>query len=150
MSAPVDTTKVARYAAIQSALGELVSAESSLNMYPDPVDTKMQRCRVCNLPVVVPATGVVLHDNSSGAYAGRQMDHDAETEPAYLSTVDANAKHALEHLHAAFRLMNMAHHDQESLKTQVYRLVVQLRELGAAPKVKTWLDEEDTCDSPTA
>lgn len=54
---------VLKYAAIQGALSELVSAESSLNMYPD------------------------------------------------TSTVDGNAKHALVHMHAAFRLMNMAHHN---------------------------------------
>lgn len=104
MSAPVDTSKIGKYSAIQSALGELVSAESSLNMYPEPT---------------------------------------AVPEPAYLSATDANAKHALEHLHAAFRLMNMAHHDQESLKTQIFKLVVQLRELGVDPRVKTWLDDED-------
>jgi len=63
-------------------------------------------------------------------------------EPAYLSATDANAKHALEHMRAAFMLMGTAHHDQESLKTQVFKLVVQLRDLGIEPKIKTWLDEE--------
>lgn len=118
MSAPVDTTKVGRYAAIQSALCELVSAESSLNMYPEPIETRMVR--------------------TTDIY-GRVT---SEPEPAYLSATDANAKHALEHMHAAFRLMNMAHHDQEGLKTQVFKLVVQLRDLGIEPKIKTWLDEE--------
>lgn len=111
MSAPVDTSKVGKYAAIQSALGELVSAESSLNMYPD-----VQECSNCRIAVLA-------------------------QDGLYLSQTDSNAAHAVEHLHAAFRLMNMAHHDQESLKTQVYRLVVQLQELGVEPKVKTWLDE---------
>lgn len=119
MSAPVDTSKVGKYAAIQSALCELVSAESSLNMYPDPIETKMVR--------------------TTDIY-GRVT---SEPEPAYLSAVDANAKHALEHMHAAFRLMNMAHHDQEALKAQVFGLVTQLRGLGAEPRVKTWLDDDE-------
>lgn len=104
MSAPVDTTSIRPYAAIPSALNELVSAESALNMYPDLLGVGAQ--------------------------------------PAYLSATDANVKHAVEHMHAAFRLMNMAYHDQEDLKTQIFRLVVQLRELGVAPKIKTWLDDE--------
>jgi len=119
VSAPVDTTKVDKYAAIQSALSELASAESSLNMYPEPIDTKMIR--------TVDVYGRVT----------------SEPEPAYLSAVDANAKHAVEHLHAAFELMNAAYRDQEDLKAQVYRLVRQLRTLGVAPDVKTWLDNDD-------
>jgi hypothetical protein len=118
MSTPIDTTRVEKYAAIQSALCELLSAESSLNMYPDPIEPAIIRTvdmweRVTAVP-----------------------------EPAYTSAVDGNAKHAIEHLHAAFRLMNMAHHDQEGLKMQVFRLCMQLRELGVAPKIKTWLDDE--------
>ena len=109
MSAPIDTTKVGKYNAIQNALCELVSAESSLNMEPDFVP-------------------------------------DDDTEHGYTSEIDLNAKHAVEHMHAAFRLMNMAHHDQESLKTQVFRLVVQLREAGIEPKIKTWLDVCPRCN----
>lgn len=104
MSTPVDTASVGKYEAIQSALCELVSAESSLNMLPDPIEP-------------------------------------AEPEHRYTSTTDGNARHARDHMHAAFRLMNMAHHDQEQLKAQVFRLVVQLRELGASPSCKTWLDD---------
>jgi hypothetical protein len=114
VSDPVDTTKVGKYQAIQSALCELVSAESSLNMEPDPIFD--------SIPPGTPYNG-------------------------YLSEKDGNAKHAIEHMHAAFRLMNMAHHDQEALKTQVYKLVVQLKELGGEPRIKTWLDVCSRCNS---
>ena len=120
MSDPVDTTKVGKYNAIQSALCEIVSAESSCNMHPDPIP-----------PV---RTG--------------DPEIDAPERVRYISESDANVKHAIEHMHAAFRLMNMAHHDQESLKTQVYRLVVQLREAGITPKIKTWLDGCSRCNEP--
>jgi hypothetical protein len=112
VSNPIDTTKVGPLAAIQNALCELVSAESSLNMYPDPI---------CDRP----------------------------TDGQYLSQTDANVAHAMEHMHAAFRLMNMAYQDQETLKTQIYRLVTQLREAGLAPCVSTWLDICPRCDVPT-
>ena len=82
MSDPIDTTKVGKYQAIQNALCELVSAESSCNMHPDPIPLD-------------PAL------------------RDDEVDCRYISESDANVKHALEHMHAAFRLMNMAHHDQE-------------------------------------
>ncbi len=117
MSDPIDTTRVAKYAAIQSALCELLSVESSLNMRPDPIDPDIIR--------TVDMWGRVT----------------AEPKLLYTSTIDGNAKHAIEHAHAAFRLMNMAHHDQEGLKLQVFRLAEQLRELGATPKIKTWLDD---------
>lgn len=117
MSDPVDTTKVGKYQAIQSALCELVSAESSCNMCPDPIP-----------------------------YADVEHVDPLGRDP-FISESDANVKHAIEHLHAAFRLMNMAHHDQEALKTQVYKLVVQLKELGVEPKIKTWLDVCSLCDS---
>ena len=121
MSDPVDTTKVRKYGAIQSALCELVSAESSCNMYPDPIPSER--------------TG----DPEIDAYEPERV--------RYISESDANVKHALEHMHAAFRLMNMAHHDQESLKTQVYKLVCQLHEAGIAPKIKTWLDLCSRCET---
>lgn len=117
MSTPIDTTKAGKYQAIQSALCELVSAESSCNMHPDPIPPER--------------TG------------DPEIDAHTPERVRYISESDANVKHALEHMHAAFRLMNMAHHDQEALKTQVYKLVVQLREAGLAPKIKTWFDEED-------
>ncbi len=115
MSDPVDTTKVGKYLAIQSALCELVRAESSLNMGPDPIPES----ELCPEP---------------------------DYRPRYTSETDRNAEHSMVHLHAAFRLMNMAHHDQEALKTQVYRLVVQLKELGVDPKIKTWLDVCSRCN----
>lgn len=111
MSEPIDTAKVGKYQAIQSALCELVSVESSLNMEPDMLTN----------------TG----------------DPDSH---GYTSEVDGNARHAIEHAHAAFRLMNMAYHDQEALKTQVYKLVVQLKEAGLTPKIKTWLDVCSRCN----
>lgn len=61
----------------------------------------------------------------------------------YLSDVDANAKHSVEHNRAAFDLLRKASQAQESLKWQVYRLVVQMREAGITPSIKTWLDEYD-------
>lgn len=64
-----------------------------------------------------------------------------EFRPAFLSETDVMVAHSIEHMRAAFALVNKAHQAQESLKTQVFRLVVQLRELGAEPRVKTWLDE---------
>lgn len=121
MSTPIDTTKVGKYQAIQSALCELVSAESSCNMHPDPIPAER--------------TG------------DPEIDAHTPERVRYISESDANVKHAIEHMHAAFRLMNMAHHDQEALKTQVYKLVVQLKELGIEPKIKTWLDVCSRCNS---
>lgn len=62
--------------------------------------------------------------------------------PLFLSETDGMVQHTIEHMHAVFRLLNMAYHDQESLKMQVYRLVIQLTEAGLTPSVKTWLDED--------
>jgi hypothetical protein len=122
MCDPIDTTKVGPYNALQNALCEALSAMSALNMSPEPTQPK---CRAC----------------------GQEWpcSEDKETEyhrPGfYLSEVDAWAAHAVEHLHAVFRLCQMAHHDMESLKTQVFRLTVELSKAGITPKTKTWLDE---------
>lgn len=113
MSTPIDHEMVSPLNCAQSALNEIVSAQSSLNMHPDPI-----------------------------AVPGR----DAPENGYYLSEVDGNAKHAMEHLRAAFALVNKAHQAQESLKTQVYQLVVQLQQAGMQPKIKTWLDKCDRCN----
>jgi hypothetical protein len=112
MCDPVDTTKVKPLEAIQNALCEIISVQSSLNMYPDPIP-----------PEVV----------------AREIGED---RTPYLSDSDHWVKHAMEHLHASFRLMQMAHHDQEALKMQIFRLCEQISKLGAKPCVKTWLDED--------
>lgn len=139
MSDPVDMTKVGKYGAIQSALCELVSAESSLNMYPDPILLD---------PGIADDTCLMRSLYDGGAVGectcDPRKDHSARTR--YTSESDGNAKHSVEHLHAAFRLMQMAHHDQESLKMQVYKLVVQLKDLGVMPQVKTWLDVCSRCN----
>ncbi len=109
MCTPIDPDTVSPMSALQNALCEIVSAESALNMEPDPLTD----------------TG---DPNSRG----------------YLSEVDGWAKHAMEHLHAAFALVGKAASAQQSLKDQVFRLVLQLREANLEPKVRTWLDEDDT------
>ena len=111
MSDPVDPDRVFPREALQSALCEILSAQSSLNMPAEPTE-----------PTTSPETL---------AY-----------RPPFLAESDATAAHALEHLRAAFALCNRAYGAMESLKTQVYRLAVQLREAGLTPCVRTWLDEE--------
>jgi hypothetical protein len=122
MCDPIDTTKVGPCNALQNALLEAMSAMSALNMSPEPIKPKCRGCGQewpCNQD-----TGVEHH------------------RPGFsLSEVDGWAAHSVEHLHAVFRLCQMAHHDMESLKTQVFRLSVQLKDNGMTPCVKTWLDE---------
>lgn len=66
MSDPVDTSKVDKYAAIQSALSELQSAESSLNMYPDP-----QECANCGIAMV----GRNLYLSQTDSNATHAIEH---------------------------------------------------------------------------
>ena len=114
MSTPINPNNVQPRSALQSALCEIISAESSLNMPPDPIPYDEGR--------------------------------DGDLERArYLSEIDCNASHAMEHLRSAFALVNRAQQAQEALKTQVYRLTVQLREAGITPRIATWLDECDEC-----
>ena len=113
MSDPIDTAKVHPLVAIQSAMCEIVSSTSSLNMHPDPL-----------------------------------TDTGDPNEQGYLSEVDGNARHSVEHNRAAFDLLRKAAQAQESLKWQVYRLVIQLREAGIKPACKTWLDAEDDPQEP--
>ena len=120
MSTPIKADDRAPLEALQSALGEILSAESSLNMHPEPVDLE---------PEV----------QKSKIWAGEIS--------GYLSETDANAAHAMEHLHAAFALVAKAQLEQEALKHQVFRLVEQLRAVGLRPKVKTWLDEPEATQS---
>lgn len=139
MSSPIDTTKIGKYQALQNALCELVSAESSCNMFPEPIPADPTvAADSCEMRVTPDggAVGVCTCDP--------RLNHEGRTR--YISESDANVEHALEHLHAAFRLLNMAYHDQESLKTQVYKLVVQLKELDADPCIKTWLDICPRCN----
>jgi hypothetical protein len=140
MSDSIDTTKVGKYQAIQSALCELVSAESSCNMFPEPIPADPTvAVDSCEMRVTPDggAVGVCTCDP--------RLNHEKRTR--YISESDANVEHALEHMHAAFRLMNLAHHDQEMLKTQVYKLVVQIEQLGAKPCIKTWLDVCSRCNA---
>lgn len=46
----------------------------------------------------------------------------------YLSETDGWAKHAMEHMHAVFELLNEAHKEREKLKYKIYRLEVSLKE----------------------
>jgi hypothetical protein len=52
----------------------------------------------------------------------------------FLSETDAWAKHAVEHLHAAFELVNRAHRDRGRLEGQIFRLQTRVRELEAASR----------------
>lgn len=113
MSTPQDAANVHPLVAIQSAMGEIVSSTSSLNMHPDPL-----------------------------------TDTGHPDEQGYLSEVDGNARHSVEHNRAAFDLLRKASQAQESLKWQVYKLVVQMREAGITPCVQTWLDAEDDPQEP--
>lgn len=65
-----------------------------------------------------------------------------EYRPLYLSETDGMVQHAMEHISATLKLLDEAHRERESLKMQVYRLVIQLTEVGLVPKVKNWLDED--------
>jgi hypothetical protein len=118
MSDPINASKVAPLSALQDALCEIISAQSSLNMPPDPIAPE---------PSTVP-----LH------------------RPLFVSETDGNAAHSIEHMRAAFALVRKGAQAQEALKTQVYRLVVQLKEAGIEPKVKTWLDADDGEVTPAA
>ncbi len=42
----------------------------------------------------------------------------------YLSETDAWAKHAVDHMHAVFVLLNEAYQEREGLKTKIFRLEV--------------------------
>jgi hypothetical protein len=84
MSAPFLDVKDA----LLGVLNEVVSAMSSLNMYPDPIQ---------------------------GA-------------EGYTSQVDANAKHAMEHLRAAFDLASRASQERDQLRTKIYCLEKRLAE----------------------
>lgn len=110
----------------------------------DPIDTT----KVKPLQALQSAASELLSAESSLHMPPESIPADERRprstgRPEFLSESDANVAHAIEHVHAAFRLVNMAQHDQDSLKTQIYRLVVQLREAGMAPCVRTWLDEDD-------
>ena len=73
---------------LQGVMSEIVSAQSSLNMYPDPI---------------VGATG-------------------------YVSQTDENARHAMEHLHAAFALVDRACKDRDAMRAKLHRMETKLAE----------------------
>lgn len=73
---------------LHGALSELVSAQSSLNTYADPIPG---------------ATG-------------------------YISETDASVKHAMEHIHAAFELVNRAFRDRDTARSKFYRMQLKLAE----------------------
>jgi hypothetical protein len=56
------------------------------------------------------------------------------SRPVYLSESDSWAKHAMEHLHAVFELLQRADREREADRTKIYRLGVKLAKLRKAFK----------------
>lgn len=75
-----------------------------------------------------------LHGAMSEIVSGQSalnMPAEAIKNPkgSYLSDTDAWANHAYEHFHAALELLNKAHMEREALKTEVYKLSLEIRKL---------------------
>lgn len=87
--------------ALQGALSEIISAQSALNMYPEPTPTTTGE------PRYIP---------------------NIEVEQAFLSESDAWAKHSMEHLRAAFELVQRAWQERERLRLENMRLRLELLE----------------------
>lgn len=51
------------------------------------------------------------------------------SRPVYLSESDNWAKHAMEHMHAVFELLQRAHKAREADRSKIYRLETSIREL---------------------
>jgi len=141
MSTPIDLSTIKPLQAVRPALVEILSAESSLNMRPDIADGSADVLRVLfeHLLTEVQLDALVLGTGKSL----RQWWAEHRESTAYTSGVDRNAAHAVEHLRAAFAIICELGSEQERLKTQVYLLVKQLREISVHPRIKTWLDDPE-------